>query len=143
MRLRSLSFLILLALFTAFFFAHTSQLSLSVDAQTPPPCATPAPSANGTQGAWKKDAAVQVNINPDQFSANEIECLRSAFNNWNNARTSTGNASGVFFGITTNATPLASMSSNGSNVSGGNDVYQVNRQAPSSSLAAALNKWPE
>jgi hypothetical protein len=30
------------------------------------------------------------------------------------------------------------MSSDGSNVTGGNNVYQVNRQAPSNPLAAAL-----
>lgn len=124
------------ALVTLYFSA--GQSTGNVDAQTPPPCATPSPSANGLQGAWKKDAAVQVNINPDQFTSVEIECLRTAFTNWNNAAASNGNASGVMFTIASSASPVASMSANGSNVTGGNNVYQVNRQAPSSPLAAAL-----
>jgi hypothetical protein len=139
MQVRCLKLLILgFALLTVYFFAHTRQLTIPVDAQTAPPCATPAPSANGIQGAWRKDAAVQVNINPGQFTTAEIDCLRTAINNWNSARTSTGNASNVFFTITTNANAVASMSSDGSNVTGGNNVYQVNRQAPSNPLAAAL-----
>ena len=55
----------------------------NVEAQNPPPCATPSPSVFGQAGSWPPNQDVVVNLNPNDFTSAEINCLNQAFQNWN------------------------------------------------------------
>ena len=77
------------------------------------------PPTQGQQTAWAEGTQVNVNINPNQFSAAERQSLQTAFTNWQAANGATGNGSDVTFNITFNATPVS-----------GASTYQVNRGTP-------------
>lgn len=108
----------------------------------PTPCATPEASTNGRLGAWSQNAPVQVVIQtgPGHFTDAEVNCLRTAFQNWNSANGVNGNASGVMLTVTTSSTPIATMNPDGSNPDAGGrtNVFQVSRQAPSNPMAVAI-----
>ena len=101
-----------------------------VEAQNPPPCATPDPSINGQAGSWPPNQDVVVNLNPNDFTPAEISCLNQAFQNWNANNGAAGNNSGVYFRVTSIASSVATLDSSNQAVSSTLDPsFQVNRGA--------------
>lgn len=99
-----------------------------VEAQGPPPCATPSPSVNGQAGSWPPNQDVDVNLNANDFTPTEIACLNQAFQNWNAQNGAAGNNSGVYFRVTTTTTAIATLDSSNQAVStAGSPAFQVNR----------------
>ena len=110
----------------------------TVEAQNPPPCATPNPSVHGQAGSWPPNKTVLVNINPNNFTSSEITCLNQAFQNWNANNGAMGNNSGVYFRVTSVATSVATLNSSNQAVSSTLDPsFQVNRGAASDGRAPA------
>ncbi len=108
---------------------------------TPTPCVTPTTSSNGRNGAWPQNAAVSViiQVGPGHFTAAQAACLTTAFTNWNAANTAGGNASGVRFNVTTNATGFGTLGTNGAQTTAWPDnVFQVSRGTPTNPLATAV-----
>lgn len=58
------------------------------------------------QGAWPKNAAVTVNLDPS-FTTEEKDAIRSAFAAWQNAGSASGNSSGVTFEFISQASAVA------------------------------------
>lgn len=110
----------------------------TVDAQGPPPCATPDPSAFGQAGSWPPNTTVLVNINSSQFNMNEIGCLARAFENWNANNGATGNNSGVYFRVDYSPNSVATLNSSNQSVSTTLDPsFQVNRGTALDGVAPA------
>jgi hypothetical protein len=87
-------------------------------------CVTPA--VLGTSTAWPQNANVTVNINSSQFTPDEFNCLRTAFDNWNNAKGA--NYSNVTFTANYSSTVLVTTDNTGHNVqSSSSNAYQVNK----------------
>ena len=82
-----------------------------VEAQGPPPCSTPNPSVYGQNGSWPPNQDVEVNINANDFTSDEIACLNQAFQNWNANNGASGNNSGVYFRVTSSTTAVATLNS--------------------------------
>src|SRR6266404_6184426 len=100
----------------------------NVEAQNPPPCATPSPSVFGQAGSWPPNQDVVVNLNPNDFTSVEITCLNQAFQNWSTNNGAAGNNSGVYFRVTSNPTSVATLNSSSQAVSSTVDPsFQVNR----------------
>jgi uncharacterized membrane protein YgcG len=104
-------------------------------AQTNPCANTTPPAFLGAHLAWPQNARVTVNINRDQFSQADFDCMQSVFANYNlaNSSGSSGNASGVWFTLTFTSTPIATTvggtaeTAPTSAAAGLPHVYQVNR----------------
>lgn len=75
--------------------------------------------------AFPQNAQITVHVNSSQFTPTEFQCLQTAFNNWNQANQT--NWSGVQFNVSYSADVLVTTNANGGNVSGGTNVYQVNK----------------
>jgi hypothetical protein len=58
-----------------------------------------APTFQSQAAAWAPNARVTVNINANQFTQAEFDCLKTAFNNWNASSGNGGNQSGVEFNV--------------------------------------------
>lgn len=93
------------------------------------------PDVLSIQSAWPQDAPVTVNINANQFSPAEFNCLRTAFDNWNAMSGSNGNQSGVQFHVNYSTTQLGSLDAQGQLSMSGTNLMQVNRLAPASGAA--------
>lgn len=116
-----------------------SEIEFSVHAQSPPPCATPDPSANGQAGTWSPNGPVRVSINPYDFNAQERECLRQAFENWNNSNGAAGNNSGVYFRVEFSTNQVASLNASNQSVGvGTSPSFQVNRGTAPDGIAPAI-----
>lgn len=92
-------------------------------------CVNPDAHLTGTRAAWAAGVTVTVNLNASQFSPAEVSCLQRGFTNWNSANGASGNASGVTFNVQSTPPPVATVDAQG-NVSGGINVFQVNRGTP-------------
>ena len=103
-------------------------------AQTTNQCNTPrnTPGSRGAAFAWPQNAPVTVNINSNQFSQADFDCMQSAFANYNLANESSGSSSGVYFRVTFTSTPIASSvggtaETAATSAATGTYNYQVNR----------------
>lgn len=92
---------------------------------------TPALSSRGRLDAWAQNSLVSVNINSNEFTQTQYDCIKSVFENFNLMAAATqGNFSGVRFSVTYTANPVATVNTqtntsvNASNVTNG---LQVNR----------------
>lgn len=72
-----------------------------------PPGDTPATLQQST--AWSRNAVVNVNINSNQFTQAQFNCLNAAFTNWNQANGVAGNGSGVTFNVTYSPNAVATV----------------------------------
>ena len=117
------------AMILAVFFAFLLALAISwkpADAQGD--CRTP--DHTGVPTAWSQNASVTVNINSNsgQFTQADFNCLKTAFDNWNNANGS--NSSHVTLNVTFSSTVLVTANSSGQVTSAtSGTVYQVNRDS--------------
>ena len=75
-------------------------------------CVTP--DVVGRSTAWPQNANVTVNINSSQFTLDEFNCLKTAFDNWNNAKVA--NDSNVTFTANYSSTVLVTTDNTGHNV---------------------------
>lgn len=92
------------------------------------PCTNPAQKTQ--QFAWTKGVPVNVVINANQFSVDDFNCLKTAFDNWNAAKGQNGNGSNVTFNVTRSTQTVVTRSANGDISATGSNVYQVNRAVP-------------
>lgn len=129
-RLHLLGFAILLTL-CCLLVLNFSPLASQTTAQS---CTNPDPNQAGKKAAWAQGTTVTVNINSSQFSPTEQACLQRAFDNWNTANGTSGNGSGIRFNVQFSSTAVATVDSQG-NVSGGTNVFQVNRGTPTAADA--------
>ena len=91
------------------------------------------PNNNASASAFEQGKQITVNINSTQFTPAEYNCLVTAFNNWNTQNNS--NFSGVQFNVNYSSNQLVTRNPGG-NLTGGNDVYQVNRNTVTGAVAA-------
>jgi hypothetical protein len=86
------------------------------------------PGSLGPTRAWEQNALVSVNINSNDFTPEEYDCMRQVFDDFNLVDgAAQGNSSGVRFSVTYGTNAVASVSGGTAvNASGINNGLQVN-----------------
>ena len=113
---------VLIALLLALAFSSQADSRLGAQTQN---CVNPDITPDTTAFPQNAQITVNINSNTGQFTPSEYACLQTAFNNWNAANRT--NWSGVRFNLNYSQTVLVTTDNNGTPLSGGANVYQVNK----------------
>ncbi len=103
----------------------SSWVPVRIGAQNPP-CTN-----HNTQGqdyAWTQNATILVVIDSSMFTQAQSDCLKTAFDNWNNSKGT--NRSNVTFNVSWSESPVATRDGNGTITGQSNNVFQVDRGVP-------------
>jgi hypothetical protein len=107
-------------------------LPLPVNAQTTPPQGGCQECVTDSQHTWSQNANITVNLNANQFSEADRQCIQGLIDELNSQSSALGNASGVKFNLTRSTTSYVSLEidANGDgsiNANGNSNVLQINR----------------
>lgn len=124
--------LIIFTLFINSLLSAALYLTTQVSAQSSCPAGgAPPVSPRGRLDAWPQNTLVAVNVNSQQFTPAEFECISSVFDNFNlQAAATQGNFSGVRFSVTYSTYTVATVNSSTNmavNSSGIHHGLQVNK----------------
>lgn len=112
----------------------SSLVPVRIRAQNPP-CTNPG--IQGQSYAWTQNSTVTVVIDSSMFTETQFNCLKTAFDNWNNSKGL--NRSNVTFNVSWSEDPVATRAGNGTITAQSANVFQVNRAVPwSGSLNAGI-----
>jgi hypothetical protein len=92
-------FLLLIIIISSIFMIILFDVPLLLDILQAQTCSTPPISDQGKSTAWKQNATIEVNINPNGFTPAERQCVAAAFEHWNNSTNALGNDSKVHFNV--------------------------------------------